>query len=98
MSSRLPLATLLLAVLDGNPAVVLFWATWCPYCKAFMPWVGDIQNDYADQGVQIVAINAKEQDEGDPVDYLDSLGISVVGVLEGADVKQSVAAWTEFHR
>ena len=118
MSSRFPLAMLLLAiwtlplwavdagdnapawtgntaqgdpvsfpdVLNGNPAVVLFWATWCPYCKAFMPWVGDIQNDYADQGVQIVAINAKEQDEGDPVDYLDSLGFPVVGVLEGDEI------------
>ena len=25
------------AVLKGKPAVILFWATWCPYCKEFMP-------------------------------------------------------------
>ena len=22
------------AVIDGKPTVMVFWATWCPYCKA----------------------------------------------------------------
>ena len=70
-------------VTDGNPSVVVFWATWCPYCKAFMPYLEEIQNDYAAEGVQIVAINAKERGIGDPVAYIDSLGFPVVGVLDG---------------
>ena len=70
-------------VTNGRPAVVVFWATWCPYCKAFMPYLEDIQSDYAADGVKIVAINAKERGIGDPVAYLDSLGFSVLGILDG---------------
>ena len=54
------------AVTAGKPTVVVFWATWCPYCRAFMPYLKGIQNDYAAQGVKIIAINAKEDVDGDP--------------------------------
>jgi thiol-disulfide isomerase/thioredoxin len=70
----------------GNPAVVVFWATWCPYCKAFMPYLDKVQSDYAADGVQIIAINAKERGIGDPVAYLDSLAFPVLGILEGDDI------------
>jgi thiol-disulfide isomerase/thioredoxin len=46
------------AVAAGKPTVVVFWATWCPYCKAFMPYLKNIQADYAAYGVKIV--DAKE--------------------------------------
>ncbi len=42
------------AVTQGKPAVVVFWATWCPYCKAFMPYLKNIEADYAKQGVKVV--------------------------------------------
>ena len=77
------------AVTKGKPAVVVFWATWCPYCKAFMPYLEDIQNDYSAEGVQIVAINAKERGVGDPVAYLDSLGFPVLGILEGDEIAET---------
>ena len=48
------------AVTNGKPAVVVFWATWCGYCKAFMPYLKGIQSDFAQHGVKVVAINAKE--------------------------------------
>ena len=73
-------------VTNGRPAVVVFWATWCPYCKAFMPYLEDIQSDYAADGVKIVAINAKERGIGDPVAYLDGLGFPVLGILEGDEI------------
>jgi thiol-disulfide isomerase/thioredoxin len=70
-------------VLDDKPAVLVFWATWCPYCKAFMPYLGAIQKDYADAGVQIIAINALERGRGDPVAYLEALGSPLIGILYG---------------
>lgn len=70
-------------VAAGKPTVVLFWATWCPYCKAFMPYLKAIQSDYAHAGVSVVAINAKERGQGDPQAYVRSLGFPLIGIPDG---------------
>lgn len=70
-------------VAQGNPAVLVFWATWCSYCKAFMPYLEDIEAEYRDRGVRIVAVNAKEDGEGDPKGYIDTLGFPLTAVRDG---------------
>lgn len=76
-------------VLEGRPAVVVFWATWCSYCKAFMPYLEGIQADYADAGVKIIAINAKEDGAQDPKAYADRLGFPVVVVGDGDPIAEA---------
>ena len=69
-------------LIDGKPTVLFFWATWCPYCKAFEPFLEDIKGDYGDR-INVVMINHKERGEGDPVAHLKSLGFDAFAVLEG---------------
>lgn len=74
------------SVLQDNPAVLIFWATWCPYCKAFMPYAKGIAADYAEHGVQILTFNAKERGRGDPKAYVDSLGFPLVAIADADDI------------
>lgn len=69
-------------VSEGRPTVFIFWATWCPYCKAFMPYLKKIHEDYGAERILIVAVNAKDKD-GDKDAYVNALGFPVVAIREG---------------
>jgi thiol-disulfide isomerase/thioredoxin len=77
------------AVGGGKPVVVVFWATWCPYCRAFMPYLKGIEADYTAQGVKIVVINAKEDGRGDPKAYVQGLGFAPIAVANGDAIAES---------
>jgi thiol-disulfide isomerase/thioredoxin len=77
------------AVAEGKPAVMVFWATWCGYCRAFMPYLKAIQSDYAARGVKIVAINAKEDGQGDPKAYVQGLGFQPISVANGDAIAEA---------
>lgn len=70
-------------LLDGKPAVVVFWATWCSYCKAFMPYLEGIHDTYGAERIHIVTINAKEDGAGDPAAYVADLGFPTIAVRDG---------------
>jgi len=74
-------------LLDDKPAVVVFWATWCSYCKAFMPYLRDIQADYGADRINVVSINAKEDSsaEGasDPAAYVNDLDFPMIAITAG---------------
>lgn len=56
----------------GRPAVLLFWATWCPYCRKLMPELEAVRREFAAADVVFYALNIWE--DGDPVDYLREHG------------------------
>lgn len=70
-------------VSNDKPQIILFWATWCPYCKALMPHIQSIQMEY-DGEIGVLAVNIKE--DGDPVAYLKKGGYDFTLLLEGDDV------------
>ena len=41
--------------LNGRPALLFFWAHWCPDCKAMAPVLAELQAAYKDKGLIIVA-------------------------------------------
>ena len=53
---------------NNKPSIILFWATWCPYCKALMPLLEEVRKEFSDAGVEVFALNAWE--DGDPVERI----------------------------
>jgi thiol-disulfide isomerase/thioredoxin len=58
---RLVGGALQLSALRGKVVVLDFWATWCPPCRAELPWLLRLARRYEPRGVVLVAMN---QDEG----------------------------------
>jgi thiol-disulfide isomerase/thioredoxin len=55
----------------AGPTIILFWATWCPYCKALMPHLQSILDEYPGQ-VSVLALSIR--DDGDPAATLAEYG------------------------
>ncbi|MDP6437807.1 MAG: TlpA disulfide reductase family protein [Gammaproteobacteria bacterium] len=66
-----------------EPVILLFWASWCPYCKALMPHLQSIQDEYG-ESITIYAIDFR--DDGDPLGYLQSQGYRFTPLPAGGAV------------
>ncbi len=51
-----------LSSLRGRPVIVNLWASWCTPCKAEMPAIQRVYDQYAEQGLVILGVNASNQD------------------------------------
>jgi cytochrome c biogenesis protein CcmG/thiol:disulfide interchange protein DsbE len=65
-----------LAYLRGRPVWINFWATWCPPCQAETPILRDVYNEYADDGLALVAISVQETTIDDVRAYVDRYGLA----------------------
>jgi thiol-disulfide isomerase/thioredoxin len=65
-----------------RPAVLLFWATWCPYCKALMPYLQKVYDAAGRDKLDVYAIDFKDED-GDPVAELKERGNTFTLVRDG---------------
>lgn len=54
--------TVTLSSLRGKAVLINLWASWCPPCKSEMPAFEQVYKDYKDQGFEILAVNATNQD------------------------------------
>jgi peroxiredoxin len=54
--------TVTLSELRGQAVLVNLWATWCPPCRAEMPAIQKLYDEYKDQGFVVLAVNMTYQD------------------------------------
>lgn len=46
--------------LHGQPAVLVFWASWCQFCREEAPDVNKLADDFAARGVHVFGVNVRE--------------------------------------
>lgn len=75
--------------LQGKPTVINFWATWCPPCRREMPLLADATQEYAKQGVQILAVNVGESAEV-VANYLNEHNLNMRVLVDGVHSTQAL--------
>jgi cytochrome c biogenesis protein CcmG, thiol:disulfide interchange protein DsbE len=72
-----------LAGLAGQPVLVNLWASWCPPCRAEMPAMQRVYEEYQAQGFVILAVNATDQDSLAAANaFVESLGLTFPILLD----------------
>ena len=71
---------------EGQVSVIVFWATWCPYCASLMPHLEVIYRKYRNKGLKFYAIDIYEDGKIDPVTYFDSKAYTYTMLLDGDEI------------
>lgn len=72
-----------------RPAILLFWATWCPYCEALMPHLQKVYDAAGKAKLDVYAIDIK--DDGDPVKTLRERKQTFTLILDGDAIADQYA-------
>ncbi|HEX4481323.1 MAG TPA: TlpA disulfide reductase family protein [Rudaea sp.] len=68
----------------SKPAILLFWATWCPYCEKLMPTLQTLYDAAGKNRLDVYAIDIK--DDGDPVKTLKERKQTFTLIRDGDDI------------
>ena len=71
---------------EGKQAVMIFWATWCPFCRKLMPELEALREELQDQSVNFYALNVWE--DSDPKAYLKDNNLDFILLLQADAVAQ----------
>ena len=79
--------TVKLSDLRGQAVLVNLWATWCPPCRAEMPAIEKVYNEYKAQGFIVLAVNMTYQDAiSDIAPFIDEYGLTFPVLLDETGV------------
>ena len=70
----------------GQPYVLHFWATWCPYCKKLQPALQKID----DMGLKVIAVSFKEDDDATPAKALSERGYTFKTAVKADAIAQQL--------
>lgn len=81
-----------LEILNGKPAVLVFWSLYCSKCKKETPQINQLAKEFSPKGVEIIGINTGESNE-EIRKGVESFGIEyAVAPDEGKQVMQTFGA------
>ena len=81
--------TVSLADYKGQAVLVNFWATWCAPCKIEMPWLIDLQKQYASRGFTILGISEDDPPFAGVAGFVAKNGMNYPVLLSNDDVSKS---------
>ncbi|MDH3647731.1 MAG: TlpA family protein disulfide reductase [Gammaproteobacteria bacterium] len=58
-----------------GPTIMLFWASWCPYCKALMPHLQSMLHEFNDDDCPLKVYAFSYREDGDPVAIAKERGL-----------------------
>jgi thiol-disulfide isomerase/thioredoxin len=77
--------------LNGKPAIVEFWATWCPPCRTSIPHLNEIHKKFKDKGLVVIGISDESKDvvekfqQKTPMEYHVAVGGAEIGKKFGIE-------------
>ena len=75
--------TIKLSDLRGQAVLINLWATWCPPCRAEMPAIERVYNEYKEQGFIVLAVNMTYQDTFSNIaPFVDEYGLTFAILLD----------------
>ncbi len=75
--------TFTLSSLKGQAIIINLWATWCPPCRAEMPAMQKLYEEYKNQGLIILAVNMTYQDtSSDIAPFINKYGLTFPILLD----------------
>ncbi len=69
---------------QGKVIVINFWATWCPPCREEIPAFVELQEQYANDGLQFVGVALQEAEE--VRDFLEEFNVNYPSLVGTEDV------------
>ena len=64
-----------LSDLRGQVVLINFWTTWCPPCRAEMPAIQEVYDQYRDQGFTVLAVDLMESD-AQVMDFVEEMELT----------------------
>jgi len=68
--------TVRLSDYSGKVIILNFFATWCPPCKAEIPYFIELLDEYGDKGLAVIGVSLDEGGQSKVRDFVKDMGIN----------------------